>query len=104
MQKMFNYLKALKKKPKLLCIPHQITTSTIYHTGCPVFVNAYYTNIQKIADVYPYLKLPVSDIMKKYNLNLILLNEDYIHRKEMLKKSKFTVVKEVKPFVLLKLK
>lgn len=74
---MYIYLHSLKRKPRLLCIPHQITTNTIYHTGCPVFVNADYRNITKISDVYPYIRLPLQVIMNKYKLDMILLNEHY---------------------------
>ncbi|MEX2013166.1 MAG: hypothetical protein WD967_02075, partial [Candidatus Levyibacteriota bacterium] len=77
MEEMFSYLKNLKNKPKLLCIPHQITTNTIYHTGCPVFVNASYWTINLISDVYPYLRKNARDILKEKNLDAILLNEDY---------------------------
>lgn len=101
MQNMFDYLKSLKKKPKLLCIPHQITTSTIYHTGCPVFVNADYTNINKISDVYPYIRIPLREIMKKYNLDMILLNEDYAGISD-LKIDKYSIIKRVDSFVLIK--
>ena len=101
MQIMFSYLKKLKVKPKLLCIPHQITTNTIYHTGCPVFVNADYSNINKISEVYPYLKKPVADIMKKYALNMILLNEDYA-KIEDLNLDKYKIVKKFDNFLLIR--
>lgn len=101
MQLMFRYLKSLKKKPRLLCIPHQITTSTIYHTGCPVFVNADYTNISKISEVYPYLKLPIKDVIRKYKLDMVLLNQEYALINEIDKDKKLYKVKEIKPFVLL---
>lgn len=101
MQKMFNYLKSLKEKPKLLCIPHQITTNTIYHTGCPVFVNADYSTINLISDVYPYIRKPVRRIMKEHNLEGILLNEDYARAKD-LRLGKYRIVKRINSFVLLK--
>jgi hypothetical protein len=101
MERMFVFLKNLDNKPKLLCIPHQITTSTIYHTGCSVFVNANYKDIQKIADVYPYFKKPIIEIMRKYNLEMILLNEEYAEIKD-LKISSYKIIKRVGNFVLLK--
>ena len=101
MQAMFNYLKTLKTKPKLLCIPHQITTNTIYHTGCPVFVNADYKNIQKIADVYPFMRKSISEIMKLHNLDLVLLNTNYATLNE-LKVRNPKIVKKFDNFVLFK--
>jgi len=98
LEKMFHYLKTLKKKPRLLCIPHQITTNTIYHTDCPVFVNADYTNIEKISDVYPFLKKPLATILKKHNLDGVLLNEKYATYQD-LKVTKYKEVKRVGNYV-----
>lgn len=100
MQQMFRYLKNLQDKPKLLCIPHQITTNTIYHTGCQVLVNADYTNIEKISDIYPYIKKPISDIMRKYNLNMILLNQDYAQISD-LKIARYRIIKQYDNFILI---
>lgn len=102
MREMFAYLKSLRPKPRLLCFPHQITTNVIYHTGCPVFVNADYKNINKISDVFPYLKKPISDIMKKYNLDMIVLNEDYALIGDLYLK-RYTVIKRFNNFVVIKL-
>lgn len=99
-QKMFSYLKSLKRKPRLLCIPHQITTNTIYHTGCSVFVNANYESMNKISEVYPYVKKPLRMIMKKYALDMILLNEDYVKASE-LKLGKYSIIRRVGRFALI---
>lgn len=101
MEKMFSYLKTLTPKPKILCIPHQITTNTIYHTGCPVFVNADYSNINKISDVYPWVKRPLREIMREYNLDLVLLNNDYAGVDD-LKIKKYKIINQVGNFVILK--
>ncbi len=100
---MFAYLKDLKKKPRLLCIPHQMTTSTIYHTGCEVLVNADYTNIIMISDIYPVLRKPILEIMHEFELDEILLNQNYAAIEDLHLK-KYIVIKESGPFVLLKLK
>jgi len=100
MEKMFTFIKSLKVKPKLLCIPHQMTTSTIYHTGCPVFVNANYTNINNISDVYPYIKKPIKEIIKKHNLDTILLNKEYAKAEDL--KIRYKIVKEIENFLLIK--
>lgn len=101
MIEIFSYLKKLKNKPKLLCIPHQITTSTIFHTGCQVFVNADYKDIEKISDVYPYIKKPIPEIMKDHGLSHILLNLEYSSVKE-LRLKKFKLVKKIGNFALIK--
>lgn len=100
MKQMFEYIKVLDKKPRLLCIPHQITTSTIYHTGCPVFVNADYTHIHKIKDVYPFIEKPIKEIMRKYELDMILLNESYASIED-LKIDEYKIIKKIDNFVLI---
>ncbi len=100
MQRMFGYLKSLKTKPRLLCIPHQITTNTIYHTGCFVFVNANYSEINKISEVYPYIKKPLKGIMEKYDLDMILLNENYVKVEDL--KIRYKIVKSIDNFLLIK--
>ena len=102
MEKMFVYLKSLKKKPKLVCIPHQITTNIIYHTGCPVFVNASYFNIIKISEIYPFVRKPLREIIRKYKIDLLLLNEDYAEIKD-LKIADYEEVKKIGSFVLLRI-
>lgn len=101
MKNMFSFIKNLKQKPQLLCIPHQITTNTIYHTGCKVFVNADYAGINKISEVYPYLRIPIPEIMKKYSLDMILLNSDYA-KIEDLNLNKYKVIYNVDNFYLIK--
>jgi len=102
MQQMFNYLKTLHPKPKLLCIPHQITTNVIYHTGCPVFVNADYTHIERISDVYPFLRKPIKQIIEEKNLDAVLLNEQYAKKDELGIKN-FKVIKQFENYLLLKI-
>lgn len=101
MQEMFDYLRMLKKKPRLLCIPHQITTNTIYHTDCPVFVNADYATIDKISDVYPYFKKPIRSIMMRHKLDMILLNQNYARIAD-LRLKKFKIIKKFREYVLIK--
>lgn len=101
LEQMFSYLKKLKRKPKLLCIPHQITTNVIYHTGCPVFVNADYTSIDKIKDVYPFMRLPVERIMNNYGLDKVLLNTEYATIDD-LKLKKYSIEKQIGNYLLIK--
>lgn len=101
LEEMFKFLRYLKVKPRLLCIPHQITTSTIYHTNCPVFVNADYTNISKITEVYPFLKKPVRSVMNRYKLDMLLLNQNYATIAD-LRIKKYKLIKKAGNYILLK--
>lgn len=102
LERMFNFIKAMKQKPRLLCIPHQITTNTIYHTGASVFVNASYATIDQISDVYPYFRKSIVEVMKQNNLNYILLNRNYTSIPD-LKLGKYQKIREEGSFILVKL-
>lgn len=103
MEKIFEYLKSLSNKPNLLCIPHQITTNTIYHTDAKVFVNASYEGIGKISEVYPYMRRPVREIMKKNSLDMVLINTEYASLED-LNLGEHKIVKQFNNFCLVKLK
>lgn len=100
LQQMFSYLKSLENKPRLLCIPHQITTNTIYNSNTPVFVNADYSSIGKISEVYPFIKKPINQIMEKYKLDLILINEEYAAIKD-LKLKQYKIIKKFNNIALI---
>ena len=101
MENMFKYLRSLKDKPRLLCIPHQITTNTIYHTGCPVFVNASYADSDKISDIYPYIRKPIRTIMRDHDLDMILLNEEYA-KIDDLGLADYKIIKRFENFILVR--
>ena len=76
------------KDPRILCIPHQITTMVLYNTKAKVLVDIESGTLQKISDVFPVLKKNVYEIAKKYNLNLLVLKKDYATMKELRIKNK----------------
>ena len=85
----FKFLNGQKKIFRVFCIPHQNTTNVLYHTKHQVFVNADNKGLREIASVYPIIKWPLTDTIKKYGLNLIFLKESFAKIKELrLKKYK----------------
>lgn len=73
----FNYINKLPGTPRVMCIPHQITTMTVYNTKADVLVNADNPGLMKIMDFYPLLKRPVKELAKMYNLDYLILRESF---------------------------
>lgn len=71
------FINKLKNKPRIICIPHQITTMTVYNTNADVLVNADNKGLMQIMNVYPVLKKPISWLQKEYDLDYLLLRENY---------------------------
>lgn len=84
MQKAFSYINKLPERPRILCIPHQITTMTIYNSKAHVLVNANNLGLFKdMMDFYPVLKKPINEIAKKFDLDYLLLRESYATLNEL---------------------
>lgn len=80
---MYEYINRLPGRPRILCIPHQITTMTVYNTKADVFVNADNPGLMKIQDVYPILKKSVKEIQKEYKLDYVLFRESFANFKDV---------------------
>jgi len=74
---MFDYINKMKTLPRIICIPHQNTTMTIYHTKAQVLVNADNPGLMRLADFFPVIQKPLKEIAKKYNLTHVLINESF---------------------------
>lgn len=83
MGRIFAYINKLKIKPRILCIPHQITTLILYNTKAKILVDIQAGTLQKIEDVFPILKKSVKEIAKKYSLNILILKKDYASMEEL---------------------
>lgn len=83
MKKIFTYINGIKPVPRILCIPHQITTMVLYNTKAKVLVDIQAGTLEKISDVYPILKSPVKNIAKKYNLDILILKKHYATMEEL---------------------
>tara|TARA_Y100000310_G_C20187672_1_gene581057 strand:+ start:37 stop:474 length:438 start_codon:yes stop_codon:yes gene_type:complete len=79
----FVFINKMKKKPRIICVPHQNTTMTVFHTKAQVFVNADNPGLLKIQEVYPRLRKPLAELAKKYNLTHALVKESFATLKEL---------------------
>lgn len=77
LKKVYGFINSLKETPRIICIPHQITTMTVYNTKADVLVNADNPGLMRIQEVYPILKKPLSYLKEKYSLDYLLLRESF---------------------------
>lgn len=84
MQKAFSFINNLTGTPRIICIPHQITTMTIYNSKAHVLVNANNLGLfGNMIDFFPVLRKPIREIAKDFNLGYLLLRESYATLKEL---------------------
>lgn len=89
LKRSFNYINKIAGTPRIMCIPHQITTMTVYNTKADVLVNADNPGLMQVSDFYPIIKKKVKELKKIYNLDYLLLRETFIKASELkIKKSK----------------
>lgn len=79
----YRFIDSLKEVPRILCIPHQITTMTVYNTKADVLVNADNPGLMQIQEVYPILKKPIPFLHKKYSLGYLLLRESFVKLEDL---------------------
>ncbi len=87
----FEYINKQKSTLRILCIPHQNTTMTVYHTKAQVFVNADNPGLLKVTEVFPILRMSVQEVAKKYELTHVLIKESFVTLKELGLKEKDVV-------------
>lgn len=89
--KIYNKINSIKGIPRILCIPHQITTMTLYHTKADVLVNADNPGLMEITDIYPIFKTNLVKLIKKHNLTHLILRQSFANTHEM-KVEKYKIV------------
>lgn len=80
---MFKYINKQKKQMRIVCVPHQNTTMTVYHTKAQVFVNADNPGLMRVQEVYPILKITLKELARKYNLTHGLVKESFVSLNEL---------------------
>lgn len=74
---LFRFINKLPGNPRIMCIPHQITTMTVYHTKAEILVNADNKGLMEIMQFYPVLKLSIEELKSKYKLDYLILKESF---------------------------
>ncbi len=103
LQEMYRFINSLKGNPRIICIPHQITTMTVYNTKADVLVNADNQGLMQIQEIYPVLKKSIPFLQKKYSLSHLLLRESFAKLSDLHLKSPKIIFRSG-DIVLIKLK
>jgi hypothetical protein len=81
--KMYEYINTQVVPPRIICVPHQNTTMTVYNTHAKVLVNADNPGLMKLGGIYPVLTTPISELARKYELTHALVNIEFASLKEL---------------------
>lgn len=83
MRNTFRFINKLQGVPRIMCLPHQITTMVAYNTKADILVGIDSKSVQYMGDFYPVLKKPVSELAKKYALDYLFLRESFAKLKDL---------------------
>lgn len=94
MKEAYSFINSLPGKPHIMCIPHQITTMTIYNTKAQILVNADNSGLLKLKGVFPLLTKSLEELKKEYKLDYLLLKKSFVHVKDLKLKHKKVIFKK----------
>lgn len=77
------FIKKLPGTPRIMCLPHQVTTMVAYNTNADILVGIDSHSVQYMGDFYPVLKKPISELAKKYKLDYLFLRESFAKLKDL---------------------
>ncbi|GDX61822.1 hypothetical protein LBMAG33_1320 [Candidatus Levyibacteriota bacterium] len=66
---------------------------TVYNTKADVLVNADNPGLMQVSDFYPILKKSIKELQKKYDLEYLLINEEFATLEDIKVKSPKVVFK-----------
>lgn len=89
------------QKIRLAMFPLQLGDAMVYFTKCSILTSDLYSGLTQLDDLFPVLKKPLAEILRKYKINHIFFDRDFVHLEE-LKLKKYKIVKDINNFVLLK--
>jgi hypothetical protein len=88
------------KGARVAMFPLQFGDALTYFTNGKVLTTYNNEGLAFIEDIYPIVKKPMKDIIKKFNINFILFHENYVTLKE-LKLTKYKIAVNKNGFILL---
>lgn len=97
-----NYInKHSGKNIRLAMFPLQLGDAILYFTKCSILTSDLYSGLRKLDDLFPVLKKPLIEIIKKYHINHIFFDRNYVQLEE-LKLKKYKILLDINNFTLLK--
>lgn len=88
-------------KIRLAMFPLQMGDAMVYFTRCSILTSDVYSGLAKLDDIFPVIKKPLTELIKKYKISHIFFDRDFVHLDE-LKLKKYKILVDVDNFVLLK--
>lgn len=86
---------------RLVVFPFTLTDALVYFLKGRLLATDSGKGLVLLRDIFPIIRLPFPEVIRKYNLNYILFDENYVTLKE-LKLKKYTIVKHIEGYYLLK--
>lgn len=77
------FLRWKKEEIRIACIPHTLADAIMYFTNSRVLCTDNSVGNWKLLDFFPVIKRAPSEIVKKYDLNYLLVNENYVKIDEL---------------------
>lgn len=93
MRNTFKFINKLPGIPRIMCLPHQVTTMTAYNTKADILVGIDSHSVQYMGDFYPVLKKPISYLARKYALDYLFLRESFAKLEDLKLKNAKVVYK-----------
>ncbi len=81
--KVIEFLRQRKEGVRIACLPHALADAIMYFTPSKTLLTDNSTGNWKLLDFWPTLQKPFPEIAKKYHLNYLLVNENYVKISEL---------------------
>lgn len=86
---------------RLAMFPLQLGDAILYFTKCRILTSDLYSGLGKLSDLFPVLKVPLPEIIKRYKITHIFFDRNFVTLEE-LKLKKYKILLDVNNYVLLK--
>lgn len=90
-----------RKNVRIAVFPFQMGDAMMYFLRGKVLTSDSVVGLIKFKDIFPIIKKPLIEIIKRYRLNYILFQKDYVTLKELRLKN-YVIVKDAGGFILLR--
>lgn len=101
LKKIFDFLNKKQEEIRLITIPLYLADAAMYFTRAKVLsTDSSIAHVVNYPDFFPVLKKPIFEIACRYNINYLLINENYVKLSE-LKLAENRVVKRENSFCLI---
>lgn len=95
LSRIFKFLNTRQEEVRLMTIPLYLADAAMYFTKAKVLsTDSSIAHVVNYPDFFPVLKKPLGEIMRRYNINYLLINENYVKLSELALEEKKVVKRE----------